>query len=99
MYHLTFKFIFKCLNVLRIRLHIIPLFNGVDRDEVDMAAQRLRQGDQFPGILFRLAMGISFLRFSSVVACKDNASVICSFSSASCRILGTIPQVDTVTFL
>ena len=27
---------------------------GLDRDEVDMAAQRLRQGDEFPGILFRI---------------------------------------------
>lgn len=32
---------------------------------------------------YLLAMGISFLLFSSVVACRESANVICSFSSAS----------------
>ena len=54
----------------------------------------------FPiAILYLLAMGINSLRLASVEACKDKAKVICNFSSASLRMFGTIPQVETVIFL
>ena len=46
---------------------------------------------------------LKYVFFLSVIvffgACKDKAKVICNPSSASCLILGTIPQVDTVMFL
>lgn len=83
---------------------------GTPRVVVDVADQRILNGNPTPrhirvipgrgqtsSIDQRLLTGTNVSRNSSSGVCSDTASVTCSRSSASLRIAGARPTVDTVT--